>query len=150
MIYIGTKIIKAERGCDITGRTAGKDGYRLQYEDGYISWSPKAVFEKAYRPIDGMNFGLAIEALKLGKKVSRKGWNGKGMFIYLTTGSIIPVINLKQETAKKLFGEHALLECDATVNIQSHIDMKAADGSIIIGWLASQTDMLAEDWRIVG
>ena len=99
---------------------------------------------------NGMTFGLAIEALKLGKKVSRKGWNGKGMFIYLTTGGITPVINLKQETAKNLFGEHALLECDVTVNIKSHIDMRAADGSIVIGWLASQTDMLAEDWQIVG
>lgn len=95
-----------------------------------------------------MNFGQALEELKQGNKVGRKGWNGKGMFIYLTTGTIIPVVNMKKETANHLFGER-LLECDATVEIKSHIDMKAVDGSITIGWNPSQVDMLAEDWEIV-
>ena len=95
-----------------------------------------------------MNFGKAIEELKKGKKVSRNGWNGKGMFIYLTFGSEVPVVSLKQETANHLFGGR-ILECDETVTINPHIDMKAADDSIVIGWLASQTDMIAEDWHIV-
>lgn len=69
------------------------DGYLVEYLDGgkpnterfdgYVSWSPKEVFEKAYRPVLGLNFGLAIEALKQGKKVSRSGWNGKGMHLQL-------------------------------------------------------------------
>ena len=95
-----------------------------------------------------MNFGKAIEELKKGKKVSRNGWNGKGMFIYLTSGSEVPVVSLKPETANHLFGER-ILECDETVTINPHIDMKADDDSIVIGWLASQTDMFAEDWHIV-
>lgn len=95
-----------------------------------------------------MNFGKALELLKEGKKVARSGWNGKGMFIYLTTGTIVPVVNLKKETANHLFGER-LLECDETVEIKSHIDMKAADGSITIGWNPSQVDMFAEDWQEV-
>ena len=77
-----------------------------------------------------MNFGQAIEELKKGKKVARKGWNGKGMFIYLTFGS----------------------QCDEKIlkkKINPHIDMKSSDDSIVIGWLASQTDMLSEDWYIV-
>ena len=95
-----------------------------------------------------MNFGQAIEALKSGKKVTRVGWNSKGMFIYLTSGSKVPAILMKPETANHLF-EEKLLECDEIVTINPHIDMKASDGTVVIGWFASQTDMLAEDWNVV-
>lgn len=91
-----------------------------------------------------MNFGKALEALKDGKKVARKGWNGKGMHLYLTTGSDVPYSKLKPETQKALISYP-----QSTVKINGHIDMKAADDSIVVGWLASQTDMLAEDWIIV-
>jgi len=59
---------------------AADKGYYIVYPDGYVSWCPKAQFEAAGRPIDGMTFGQAIEAMKQGKKVARRGWNGKGMF----------------------------------------------------------------------
>ena len=95
-----------------------------------------------------MNFGKALELLKQGKKVARRGWNGKGMFLYLTNSSEVSAVNMKPETANHLFGNR-LIECDVTVKIGAHIDMKSADGSIVIGWLASQTDMIAEDWTIV-
>ena len=98
--------------------------------------------------MNDLSFGEAIDALKSRYEVKRRGWNGKGMFIYLTKGSIVPVVNLKQETSSHLFGEQ-LLECDVAVVIKDHIDMKAADGSITIGWNPSQVDMLAEDWEIV-
>jgi len=73
------------------------DGYLVEYIDGgapnhsqflgYISWSPKDVFERAYKPTDGMTFGLALEALKRGEKAARKGWNGKGMWLtYIPAG----------------------------------------------------------------
>jgi hypothetical protein len=90
-----------------------------------------------------MNFGQAIEALKLGSKVAREGWNGKGMFIYLVRGSLVN--ELRGEAATHV-GQPK--EGDAQV-INSHIEMKAADGSIVVGWFASQTDILAEDWVIV-
>lgn len=95
-----------------------------------------------------MNFGKALEELKAGKKVARKGWNGKGMFLYLTTGSVIHLDEMKTETANHLrnFCNDAGMD---EVEICSHIDMKSADNKIVIGWLASQTDMLAEDWEIV-
>ena len=95
-----------------------------------------------------MNFGTALEELKQGNKVARKGWNGKGMFIYLTTGTVVPFENLKQETAKNLLCAKTLRH-DGSVEFKSHIDMKAADGSITIGWAPSQVDMLAEDWEVV-
>ena len=88
------------------------------------------------------DFGMALEALKRGKAVSRKGWNGKGMFLTLQNGSEVEGNNMRNEPAKKYYG-------DCKAKICPHIDMKAADGSYVVGWLASQTDILAEDWDIV-
>lgn len=89
-----------------------------------------------------MNFGQAIEELKRGKKLAREGWNGKGMFIYLVKGSNVLESDLRNEAK-----QHNV-DNDEIIAIHSHIDMKAADGSIVVGWLASQTDMLAEDWYV--
>ena len=103
--YIGTKMIQAEPAYrvstenftnvihpktyaipeDRTGQT-WEDGYKVVYPDGYVSWSPKDVFEATYRPVDGMNFGLAIEAAKMGKRIARKGWNGKNMSVAYQKG----------------------------------------------------------------
>lgn len=85
-----------------------------------------------------MDFGEAIKALKEGKKVARKGWNGKGMFLYLINGREF------QNALKYGYGEY---ECEPTIT--SSIAMKTAQNTIVVGWLASQTDMLAEDWEIV-
>lgn len=93
-----------------------------------------------------MNFGQAIEVLKLGHRVRRVGWNGKNMFIYLVSGSIRTADELRNE-AKEHVAEG--LTAFSAVRINSHIDMKAADGSIVVGWLASQTDMLADDWEVL-
>jgi len=73
--YLGVKVIDAEpmskEMAIVTGYKVGEttdgDGYEVTYEGGYKSWSPFSVFDKAYRPIDGLTFGLAIEAMKLGK-----------------------------------------------------------------------------------
>ena len=94
-----------------------------------------------------MDFGKALEALKAGNKVCRAGWNGKWMFIYMQSGSIVPVVNMKKEVTKHLFGDR-LLECDETIEIKPHIDMKAADGTVTVGWNPSQVDMFAEDWQV--
>lgn len=98
-----------------------------------------------------MNFGQAIEELKAGNKVARMGWNGKGMFIYLVKGNEVKYEDLRNEAAKQLSDKssYALGNAGRKVTINSHIDMKAADGSVVVGWLASQTDMLAEDWTVV-
>lgn len=114
--------------------------------DGYISWSPKDVFERAYRQVDGMTFGLAVEALKKGMKVARAGWNGKGMWLAYTPGSEFAPEFAKAGHAAAFRAKEAPGE---NVRLLPHIDMRAADGSMVIGWLASQTDMLAEDWIVV-
>ena len=140
--YIGTKIIEAEP-CkawkDTKLHKAGEDGYKVRYPDGYESWSPKDVFNEAYRPTDCMNFGLAIEAMKKGKKVSRRGWNGKGMFLYYVPEGRYPA---RTDAAKSIATE------DGKVDYGAYIAMKTAQGNVV-PWLASQTDILADDWEVV-
>lgn len=146
--YIGTKLIQAEPQLRYTEPgVPGEDGYKVVYTDGYESWSPKDVFEAAYRPCSAMTFGLALEALKAGRKVARSGWNGKGMWLSLSGGMVGRIVQADQfwsqsnhDYAESIGGQAHVLPC---------ITMKTATGQILMGWLASQTDMLAEDWEIV-
>lgn len=87
-----------------------------------------------------MNFGKAIESLKKGKKVCRAGWSGKGMWLILQTSTpgIKPYHGSLYATALEGVQE--------SVTIDAHIDMYTAGGTMQPGWLASQSDMLAEDW----
>lgn len=98
--------------------------------------------------VETKDFGWAIAQMKQGKKVARQGWNGKGMFIYLVNGSKVPSRTLRTETKNAMYGDRTPEADDLTI-INPHIDMRAADGTLVIGWLASQTDMLAEDYYIV-
>lgn len=136
--YIGVKLIKAKPELK-----DGVEGYKVVYPqpDGseYTSWSPKDVFEEAYREVNGMSFGLAIEALKKGHKVSRTGWNGKGMFLFLVQGSTFKV------NRPPLLG---IYPEGTEIQYHAHIDMKTADNQVV-PWLSSQTDMLADDWQII-
>lgn len=157
--YIGTKLINAKpmtrleynvfRGWELPADENGDDeGFLVEYVDGgkantaeyagYVSWSPKDVFEKAYRLTEGMTFGEAVEALKAGKRVARSNWNGKGMWVglikpenYIIQASLVP----RDEDPK----------CDGLL---PWIGMKTVDNKFV-PWLASQTDVLAEDWAIV-
>lgn len=89
-------------------------------------------------------FGEAIEALKQGKKVARKGWNGKGMYLWLK-----PAATIKAEWCKDPILKDIAEANGGEVEALGTICMKTADGKILTGWLASQTDMLFEDWVIV-
>lgn len=86
-----------------------------------------------------MNFSEALDQIKAGKMLARKGWNGKAMFIFLVPGSTFQV------SRKPLLG---IFPEGTEINYNHHIDMKTADGSIV-PWLASQSDLMAEDWEIV-
>jgi len=95
-----------------------------------------------------MKFGEAIEALKTGTIVSRAGWNGKGMFIFLNKGSR-DISTPDEKGISTVEGvPFELFESGdkGTVTRLPNINMRAASGSTITGWLASQTDILAEDW----
>ena len=101
--------------------------------------------ETAAVPAGTYSFGDAINSLKAGKKVARKGWNGKGMFLVLCPGSEVPADHMRVKPVKKFYQQ----EGRTSVIIAPHIDLKAADGTYVTGWLASQTDMLADDWFTV-
>ena len=123
-------------------------GYLVKYPDGYVSWCPKAQFEANGRPVDGMTFGMAIEALKNGYKVTRRGWNGKGMFLWLKPATTVKAEYCKDEMLKELVeangGEMLAL---GTICMYTHDS--TGRKAILTGWLASQTDMLSDDWQIV-
>lgn len=112
----------------------GVAGVAIKYQDGYQSWCPQATFARDYQPITAMSFGHAIHALKQGKRVARAGWNGKSMWLLL----------INDWTIHQLYAH----EVDGLLPL-SWIGMKTADGGFV-PWLASQTDVLAEDWLIVG
>lgn len=95
--------------------------------------------------IQNQNFGQAIEALKQGKRVAREGWNGKGMWLALSVGKPVLPANEFWNPHNKQFA----LENGGQAEVLSTITIKTADNKILMGWLASQTDMLSEDWCIL-
>lgn len=130
--------------------------YLVRYEPtaeqphGYLSYSPRAVFEAGYSAIErsftaALGFGDAILALKGGERVCRAGWNGRGMWLALTEGT-------QDLPAEKFWNPHnrAFAEQNGgAATVLPSITMKTATGEILMGWLASQTDMLAEDWMVL-
>ena len=91
-----------------------------------------------------MNFGQAIECLKQGKKVARKGWNGKGMYLWL-----MPATSVKAEWCKEPHLKELAEANGGAIEALGTIRMLTADKKILTGWLASQTDTLSEDWIVV-
>lgn len=147
--YIGTKILFAIpmtlgayndfKGWKIpANEDPNKEGYQVTYPDNYISWSPKDVFEESYRETNAMNFGLATEAAKQGKKIARVGWNGQGMFAYIVPSNSYPA---STQVMKDYFkGE--------LVPYRAYWALKTAQNDIAT-WAPSGSDSLAEDWMIV-
>ena len=149
--YIGTKIINAKpmtrgdynafRGWTVPAdENPADDGYLVEYTDGgkgntdlyagYVSWSPKEQFEKAYRETAGLTFGLALEALKRGAKVARAGWNGKGMYVrFVSSWTYTDGIDDNRKT-------------------NPMFTIKNVDESVST-WVPSINDCLADDWRIL-
>jgi hypothetical protein len=129
-------------------------GYYVLYKDGYESFSPAEAFEESCVRCeditDGhdLTFGEAIEALKSGLCVTRKGWNGKGMYLWL-----LPAAMVKAEWCKEPHLHALAVENGGEIECLGSIRMYTvnAEGrrAILTGWLASQTDMLAEDWMIM-
>lgn len=151
----------------ITARGTPEPGSMLvRYEpnerepDGYFAFSPRAPFDAGYTAIvpaehrksyegggRGLTFGQALEQLKAGDRIAREGWNGKGMWLALSgplAGREIAFENFWSkpcsEFARLNGGSATVLPC---------INMKTATGEILMGWLASQSDMLADDWMVV-
>lgn len=127
--YIGTKeIIAWEQEKD------GQPGYAVKYADGYTSWSPRDIFEAAYRVTEGpaqfLTFGDAVHFLKQGKRVARHGWNGKGMWLEIQ----------RPDAHSKMTLPYLYL---------NYPNDSANTPGARVPWLASQTDVLCEDWVVL-
>lgn len=154
--YIGTKCVNGfpmnkETYCKLRGWVVPaeedqlEDGYLVEYPDsksnhpqfrGYISWSPKAAFEAAYCDVEkGCTFGHAVELLKSGFKLARKGWNGKGMYI--------SYVDPKEWNSSELERPW-----DEDLKPRPWIGIKTVDNEYL-PWIPSQSDVLAEDWVLV-
>ncbi len=92
-----------------------------------------------------LTFGQAIEAMNKGERVAREGWNGKKMWIAIGTGT-------KALPANQFWNPHSKAHAEAnggSAEVLPYFLFKTADDKILMGWLASQTDMLATDWKII-
>lgn len=116
--------------------------------------------------IKTVSFGTAIEALKQGKMVSRLGWNGKNMFIFMRPAgeihihTLVHILDTIPKSVKDFYRKDIIddngqeipreeLPDNDTVKFTAYLCMKASNGTIVNGWLASQTDILSEDWIIL-
>ena len=104
--------------------------------------SEKSVLGGSVLPkTERLGFGDAVAALKEGLRVARAGWNGKGMFLYYVPENKYPASRNEHGTMIGVFK-------DDMVPYGAYIAMKTAQNNVV-PWLASQTDVLAEDWQIV-
>lgn len=139
----GWELPAGEDGLDagflVVNHTASErnvDGY-----DGYVNWLPSKIFRQTHQQICGyVSFGEAIDLLKSGSTVARRGWNGKGMYLVLVRGEYVTEpINYQR-------GE--LDDQTPLIPVSDAIYMKTADNKFV-PWVASQTDVLATDWQVV-
>ena len=91
-----------------------------------------------------MDIGYAIKALKDGHKVAREGWNGKGAYLWMKLPTVVKSEWCKDPMLKDIADENG-----GGIEVLGTICMKTADNKVLTGWLASQTDLLSNDWKIV-
>ncbi len=123
---------------------ANKGDYIIKGVKGEFYPCKPDIFEKTYSDIlnGTFDFGIAIALMKLGHKVSRTGWNGKGMYIWSVPKATVQKSWVRDQGLLEAMGENESLDC------YGFLRMKTADGKVVSGWLASQTDILAEDWQV--
>lgn len=95
-----------------------------------------------------MKFSRALEIVMAGGRVTRKGWNGKNQFVYMHKGNVAgnkPKTDLINGVGADLFTTGH----EGTTTRMPNVNMHTADGSIVTGWIASQTDMFSQDWSEV-
>lgn len=146
------KIIEAEQitigklnkrnGIEKSDMNPDDEGYYFE-EHSLKCWMHKKDFEYNFSPVDdGMSFGYAIELLKSGFKMQRKGWNGKGMFVVYQKGYPYGIPCNKQTAEAWGMNEGDLFKCNP------YLQIKQVDGSHSM-WVPSIGDVLAEDWIVV-
>ena len=164
-LHIGTKAVLAHimtrgeynhyRNWEIPeNEDPSEQGYLVEYVDGgkpnderhkgYISWSPACVFKDAYRPNGSLNFGDALTALKLGKKVARSGWNGKDQYVVAQAANEVESTYIwnphNKAHAEKIGG---------FIKVAAYCTLKTAQDTLAMGWTPSTGDLFANDWLIL-
>lgn len=161
--FIGTKMVNARpmtrgeyniyRGWQIPEDEDPSDaGYLIEYLDGigkpndprhrgYISWTPRDVFRHSYRSANDLTFGAAVEAMKAGHRVTRTGWNGKGMYLYMVGAGRYPPSTAAGRAISEKYK-------DGLVPYRPYIAMLTVDQDVV-PWVASQSDILGEDWVVL-
>lgn len=110
-------------------------------EEAAASAAPAPANEYHTYP-ERMDFSDALRYVKGGFRIARAGWNGKGMYLFLVSGSTFQV------SADRPMGKACPELVGQSVDYHAHIDMKTAQG-YVVPWLCSQADMLADDWSVV-
>lgn len=143
-------------GFDHNGQPFSKTSVTLVQQDDptptagiYAEWMPyqlgQAKKHAAPQERDTADFAVALRMLKQGKRVARQGWNGKDTWLALSPGT--PSLPAEKFWAgpNRAFAE----QNGGAAEVLPSITMKTADDKIVMGWLASQTDLLADDWFIL-
>ena len=110
--------------------------------------------------LENLSFGAALEVAKAGGRIARQGWNGKGMFVFMRPADelnvefVVDKVKSLPQSVKDYYlqdivdreGNRIPVAEGDNIKFTAYLCMKAADGTIVNGWLASQTDMLSNDW----
>lgn len=153
--YIRCHIVKAtpmtrgeyntHRGWEMpANENAADEGYHVVYPDGYESWCPKAQFEAAGHEVDGLSFGMAIDACRYrGAKIQRVNWNGEGQYVRFeeVLASEDGKLHAEPQGAPGMVASGCF--------VFHFVNRKTGETGIQVGWLASQADMAANDWRVI-
>ena len=128
---------------------------------------PRLYIFGGIKPAKDLGFQMALSALQEGKRIARKGWNGKGMWLCLLNPRRLPPDSFwgtplkrwAEEQVDRQYKERGIPRGTSnsdfnvvklsSVEVLPHIAMKTADDKILLGWLASQSDLLADDWQIL-
>lgn len=120
------------------------DGETFTRGDMETCYVTGAMENDVLQPGEEGTFGQAVECLKRGFKVARKGWNGKGMWLWLKQETMV-----KSEWCHDLALKAIADQNGGEIHALGTICMKTADNKILTGWLASQTDILSNDWILI-
>jgi len=96
-----------------------------------------------------LDFSAALHALKSGRRIAREGWNGKGMYLWLLPATMVQETWCREPHLKELAHRNGgEIECLGSIRMLTAPNAQGAR-AVLTGWLASQTDILAEDWVIL-
>ena len=95
-----------------------------------------------------MNFGQALEAAKKGGRITRRGWNGRNMFVVYMEGiDLLPHNSKDKPSVNHNVAKH--IGYDTPIRVHPYMAMYNAQGGWIVGWSATQSDMLSDDWEAI-